>query len=90
MTNQNKAFEAEMVHHHGEICNVTLDAVSTIGRRTRQAMPAQVIPDDPMVLDQTLHKPIPRVQILAVAMHENKWEPSLLTLVSEMDCFPVW
>ena len=43
-----------------------------------------------MVLDQTLHKPIPRVQILAVAMHENKWERSFLTLVSEMDRFPVW
>lgn len=90
MTNQNKAFEAEVVHHHGEICNVTLDAVSIIGRRARQTMPAQVIPDDSMVLDQTLHKPIPCVQILTVTMHENKWERSLLTLVSEMDRFPVW
>ena len=90
MTNQIKAFEAEMVHHHGEICNVTFDAVSIIGRRTRQTMPAQVIPDDSMVLYQTLHKPIPCVQILTVAMHENKWGRSLLTLVSEMDRFPFW
>ena len=90
MTEQNKAFETEVVHHHGEICNVTLDAVSIIGRRTRQAMPAQVIPDDSEFLNQTLYKAIPCVHILAVAMHENKWERSLLTLVSEMDRFPVW
>ncbi|MEC9161854.1 MAG: hypothetical protein VX919_03575 [Candidatus Thermoplasmatota archaeon] len=53
-------------------------------------MPAQVIPDDSEFLNQTLHKAIPCVQILTVAMHKNKWERSLLTLVSEVNRFAVW
>ena len=35
MTNQNKAFDSEMFHHHREIRNVTLDAVCVVGRWTR-------------------------------------------------------
>ena len=90
MTNQNKAFDSEVFHHHREIRNVTLDAVCVVGRWTRQTMPAQVKPDHTKVINQTLHKSIPCVQIFAVPMHENEWACTLLTLVSEMDRFPVW
>ena len=53
-------------------------------------MPAQVKPDHSKVIDQMLNKSIPCVQIFTVSMHENKWWCFLLTLVSEMNHFPVW